>query len=257
MPKPNILLLDIETSPLLVFVWKLHEEVIGLNQIVKDTHLLSFAAKWYGDREIIYQDQSKEKDISNDKKLLVSLGSLLTKADIVVGHNSIKFDTKKINTRMVIHGLQPPKPYKQLDTLEIAKSKFAAVSNKLEYWTNTLCETKKLKHSKFPGFELWKECMKGNPLAWAEMRKYNIADVESLDELVAKFMPWTNAFNPSVYQDEPTKRTCTCGGTDFIKRGFSYTTLGKFQRYKCTACGAWQASKTNLFTKDKRKSLRD
>lgn len=36
--------------------------------------------------------------------------------------------------------------------------------------TDKLCvKYKKLNHSKFPGMELWRECLKGNSEAWTEM----------------------------------------------------------------------------------------
>jgi transposase-like protein len=49
---------------------------------------------------------------------------------------------------------------------------------------------------------------------------------------------------------------CRCGCTDFEKRGFHYTSAGKFQRYRCNECGAWTRDKVNLLSKDKVKSLR-
>ena len=49
----------------------------------------------------------------------------------------------------------------------IAKECFGFTSNKLEYMTDKLCKKyKKLKHGKYAGFELWKECLHGNMDAW-------------------------------------------------------------------------------------------
>jgi hypothetical protein len=42
---------------------------------------------------------------------------------------------------------------------------------------------KKQSHKDFPGFSLWEECMRGNKKAWDSMKKYNIFDVLSLEEL--------------------------------------------------------------------------
>ena len=44
---PKILVIDIETSPVLANVWRLFKENVGLNQIQKDWHLLSYSAKWF------------------------------------------------------------------------------------------------------------------------------------------------------------------------------------------------------------------
>jgi hypothetical protein len=52
--------------------------------------------------------------------------------------------------------------------------------------SNKFCKIKKLAHSKFPGYSLWSECEKGNKAAWAEMKKYNIADINSTEDLFLK-----------------------------------------------------------------------
>ena len=256
--KPRILVLDIETAPTIAYLWSLHDEHLGINQIVKDSHLLSFAAKWLGDSFMHYADQRHAKDIENDKALLDHLWMLLDEADIVIGHNMRQFDSKTINSRFLLNGHRPPSGYKVIDTLEIAKHKFKFISNKLEYLSHRLCtKYQKLKHKKFSGFELWKECLAGNPLAWKEMEKYNKIDVLSNEELYNKFQPWVQTFKPEVYTDEPTKRICPCGSTSFKKRGFRWTETGKFQRHQCTKCGAWRTSKLNEFSKEKRDSLRN
>lgn len=57
--------------------------------------------------------------------------------------------------------------------------------------TDKFCKKyKKLKHKKFPGHELWKECLKGNKEAWNEMRKYNIHDVLATEELYNVLKQW-------------------------------------------------------------------
>jgi len=255
-PKVNILILDIETSPIISYTWGLFDQNVGLNQVLQDWNILSYAAKILGEDKIYYADQSKAKDIHNDKTLLEGLWKLLDKADIVIGQNSVGFDVKKIKSRMIIHGMKPPSGFKQIDTMLIAKKHFNFTSNKLEYLSKTLCaKHKKLTHKKFAGFELWKECLKGNKAAWAEMKTYNIADVLSTEELYLKLQPFDNSLNYNLYTD--TESTiCSCGSTDFHKNGYAYTSMGKFQRYSCKHCNAEVRGKNNLFSKEKKASLR-
>ncbi len=113
---------------------------------------------------------------------------------------------------------------------------------------------KKQKHAKFSGFELWKECLKGNKEAWAEMEKYNKYDVLSLEELYNKLAPWDNSVNFDLYSDSLTVK-CNCGSDKLQKRGICYTTLGRYQRFQCQNCGKWMRSNENLLTKEKRKIL--
>ena len=122
--------------------------------------------------------------------------------------------------------------------------------------TDKLCvKYKKLDHGKFPGFELWSECMKGNIEAWDEMEEYNRNDVLSLEELYNILIPWDNTINFNVYHSED-KHVCKCGSEQFMKNGFYYTSAGKFQKYRCKSCGHESRDKVNLFSKEKRKSLR-
>lgn len=254
---PKILILDIETAPILANVWRIWDENVGLNQIHSDWHLLSFGAKWVGEKRIIYEDQSKVKPIDNDVKLLKSVHGLLDTADIVVAHHGKKFDLPKLNARFLTNGFQPPSPYKIVDTREIAARTFGFTSNKLEFLSNTLCTKKKLSHRNFAGFELWKECLAGNPKAWAEMKRYNIRDVEALEELYLKLRPWqqTGAPNFGVFTDQETPVCPKCGSENISRNGFVCLAVGKYQRFKCRDCGAWARSGQLWNTPEKRKTI--
>lgn len=252
---PRILFIDIETAPLLGYVWGLFDQNIALNQIHKDWHLLSFAAKWADDKKMIYADQSRARNIENDKKLLEKIWKLLDEADIVVGQNVKSFDRKKINARFLAHGMSPPSSYRLIDTLSIVRKNFALTSNKLEYMTKNFNKKfKKLSHGKYPGFSLWSECLKGNKEAWREMKKYNMYDVLSLEELYYKLAAWDNSINFGVYSDD-TKHVCSCGHDKFRNKGYAYTSSGKFRRFQCLKCGKESRGRENLLSKEKRQSL--
>lgn len=115
---------------------------------------------------------------------------------------------------------------------------------------------KKLKHGKFPGMELWNECMRGNNEAWDEMEEYNIHDVLSLEELLFILAPWTNTLpNVNLYHDG-TEEHCFCGNHEWEHDGYAYTNLSKFDKFRCTSCGAERRGRTNLLSKEKRTALR-
>lgn len=254
---PRVLFLDIETKPLLAYVWDIWNVNVSLNQIAKDWSILSFSAKWMDDpaSKIIYQDLRRSKDIDDDRPLLDSLWALLDEADIVVTQNGIKFDKRKIYARFLQHGFKPPSPFVMADTYVIAKRLFGFTSNKLEHMTDKVNRKyKKLKHEKFAGFELWKECMAGNQSAWREMEKYNKYDVLALEELYVKMRPWSSAPNFGLYRDD-FKQVCACGSKDFERRGFHYTSVAKYQRFRCTECGSWTRGTENLVPKEKRGRL--
>jgi hypothetical protein len=257
---PKILLLDIETAPIIAYVWGLWDNNVALNQIKSDWYVLSWSAKWLHDNpsKIMYADQRNAKNIEDDSNILKKLWVLIDEADIIIGQNSTKFDLPKLNARFAINGMKPPSSYREIDTMRLAKKYFGFTSNKLEYMTDKLCvKYKKLKHKKFPGFEMWRECLAGNKEAWKAMEKYNKYDVLSLEELYLKLAPWDKSHhNLNVYNDKITDSCNACGGTHFTKNGYRYTNAGKFQRLVCTHCGAETRLRINELSKEKKKSLR-
>lgn len=248
---PRVLIYDIETAPLLGYCWSLWDNNIGLNQIHSDWHVLSWAAKWMGEEDVYYQDQRDVQNVEDDKQLLQGIWKLLDECDFVITQNGKKFDQKKLNARFVIHGMKPPSTYRHIDVLQIAKSQFGFTSNKLQYMTETLCKKyKKSGHAKFSGFELWSECLRGNLEAWTEMENYNILDILSLEELYLIISPWDAKLpNFDVYDDEPSDNE------EWVKEGFVYSNLGKYDRYRNTVTGQQRRGNVNLLTKEKRNSL--
>lgn len=252
---PKILVIDIETSPIISYTWGLFDQNVGLNQIKEDWTILAFAAKWLDSDKMIYADVRSESNIRNDKALLDKMWKLLDESDIIVTQNGKRFDIKKINARFILNGMKPPSSYKQIDTLVLAKKYFGFTSNKLEYMADKINKKyKKLKHDTFSGFELWKECLNGNLKAWKEMEKYNKHDVLSLQELYMRLIPWDNAINFNVYHPG-TATVCTCGSHDFVKNGYAYGKSARYQRFQCKDCGSEIRSKANTLSEYKRKNL--
>jgi predicted RNA-binding Zn-ribbon protein involved in translation (DUF1610 family) len=259
MNRPKILLLDIESAPILAYVWSLWDQNVGLNQINREWCVLSFCAKWLGEDAITYEDNSRQRDKEDDTRIIRKLWKLLDKADIVVGHNAKKFDVRKIQARFLLLGMPPPSPFKVVDTLLEARRHFAMTSAKLEFLTDKLCTThKKLNHGKFAGFTLWRECLAGNQEAWAEMKTYNIADVLSLEELYLILRPWMQGHpNVANYDEDDTEdahKCPACGSSDVIRKGTRSTQVGKYTRYHCK-CGHWSRGRVMTSSKQHRKNL--
>lgn len=253
---PKILIVDIETLPLEVRTWGIYDQNIGLNQIKKDWAIMAWAAKWLNEPTVYYQDQRKAKDARDDKKLLGALWKLMDEADIIIAQNGIRFDIPKLNTRFLINKMGLPSSYKVIDTRVIASKKFGFTSNSLAYLTKVLdTKHKKLEHKKYPGQELWTECEEGNLDAWREMEKYNKHDVLALEDVYNLLVPYNTNINFAVYYADTTYR-CQCGSKDAIKNGFFFTSVGKYQRYRCKKCGSESRDRKNLISKDKSKSLK-
>jgi len=247
--KAKILILDIETFPNVAHVWKFYKENVGAKQVLEHSTIASFAYKWLDDEAIFYEDTQHQ----SEKNVLRKLLAVLDSADIVVAHNGAKFDLPTIQGRALVVGLKPPSPYKIVDTLLVARYEFNFPANNLEYLAILLECAPKLAHKKFPGFELWSECLKGNAEAWAEMKTYNIQDVKTLEEVYLKMLPYMRR-HPSVSintSEDDTSISCPkCGSHHIQRRGFTYTNTGKYQRFICGSCGGWARTRYTELVKN-------
>ena len=230
----RVLLIDIETSPNIGYTWGTFEtDVI---EVMQPWHLLSFAYKWLGGKTrcVALPDKPGYKPGCDDKAILKDLWDILNEADVVIAQNGDEFDIKKINTRFIKFGMMPPAPYKTIDTLKIARGRFAFNSNRLNDLGQFLGCGEKMKHQ---GFGLWKGCMAGDKKAWATMKAYNIKDVDLLEKIYLQMRPWANTHpNVALVMDHVCPR---CKSKNLQSRGRGFAQNSAYIRYQCQACGAW------------------
>jgi len=127
--------------------------------------------------------------------------------------------------------------------LHLCKRQFRFASNKLDYVGQYLELGEKVKHS---GFDLWTGCMRNDPVAWAQMREYNIQDV-LLEKLYYKLRPWHDR-HPSVSASEEVSGCPKCGSLEYERRGYALTVNQKYQRYRCKGCGGWFRGHKSVLT---------
>lgn len=250
--KPRILILDCETFPNTAYVWRFFKENVGAKQVIDYSTLASYSYKWLGEEEVFYDD-TRDKD---EKVLLKGLIDVLNEADFVVAHNGAKFDLPTIQGRAMVHGYHPPSPFKIIDTLLVARYEFNFPSNSLEHLAIILGLPKKDGHEKFPGFELWDQCMKNNLEAWDEMEKYNIQDVLTLEAIYLRMRPYMRRHPNIAVEVEEEKVLCPKCGSDHIQwRGYVTTNVSKYKRFQCQDCGGWARTRFNEYPKEKRHAL--
>lgn len=238
---PRILLYDIESAPNLGWTWgKYEQDVIDFRA---SWYILSFAYKWLGEKRIhtvaLPDFPNYKKDKEDDAAVVGALYSLFCEADVLVAHNGDKFDQKKVAARAIKHGLGPWTPTKSVDTLKIARNRFAFTSNKLDDLGAYLGIGRKLPNT---GFVLWRGCMEGDPKAWATMRRYNTRDVELLEQVYLRLRPW-HVSHPrlTAYTDRPG---CPCCQSKEVQaRGFNIAVHRRTPRWHCQGCGHWFSGK--------------
>lgn len=248
----TIKILDIETAPHIAYVWKFWKENIGHKQMLENGYILSFAAKDLHSEDVLYMENRDD----NEKQIVQELINILDEADVVIAHNALKFDLPTICARAATLGIDPPSPYKVVDTLAAAKRYFRFPRNTLEYLAWAFGVSEKEQHKNFPGFELWYECLKKNDDAWEEMRLYNIQDVNTLEEVYLRMRPWIRNHPNIAVHNEPDKHCCpVCESENLQRRGFYHTNVGKYQRYRCNDCGTWSRTRYTEYPKEKRQEL--
>jgi DNA polymerase elongation subunit (family B) len=236
---PKILSVDIETSPVVAHAWGLFKQNIAINQIIERPRTMCFGAKFLGERKVHwYSEHEHGPDI-----MFHAAHALLDEADVVMHYNGDRFDLPRLNTEFVLSGLTPPSPYKSIDLLKVVRRNFNFPSNKLAYISEQLGLTGKVQHE---GHQLWIRCLAGDPAAWKIMRRYNVQDVKLLEELYEKLKPWI-AGHPNFSLYNGVEGVCpNCGDEDLERRGYAYTSLGKYQRLRCKACGTWTRGTSRL-----------
>lgn len=239
MSGPRILVLDIETAPNLAYVWKLWNiQNVSLSQVKEAGHAMCFGAKWLGDDQTLFWSEYEH----SPAVMLEAAHELLDEADAVITYNGDRFDLPILNWEFLQLEMGPPSPYISLDLLKAVRKNFRAHSNKLDAIVQQLDIGSKTKHA---GFELWIGCLNGDPDAWQEMETYNRQDVKLTEELALRLKPWLTKWpNPVLFEDEAGDdlRCPACGGRDVERRGFYYTRVGRYQRFKCLGCGRWATS---------------
>jgi len=235
----RILLIDIETSPIISQHWGLFKQNIGINQILVPKATLCYAAKWYGEDEIVFQSRWED----GQEAMVRGVWKLMNEADIIVHFYGSRFDVPHLNTEFLLHGITPPRPFKQID-LKLAVGKtFYFTSNRLQFVSEALGLAGKEEHE---GHGLWSKTI--NFLnqydeetvldAQARMKSYNVQDTNLLEEVYEVVLPWIPG-HPHGHLYNGTDSGCPKCGDEvaLIPDGYAYTGLSKYEQFRCPTCG--------------------
>lgn len=241
--KTKINVLDIETKPLKSWHWGLFKQFIGLNQIVEHGGLLCFAVKTIGEEETEFYS---EWDLGTDR-LIREAYRVIEESDVLVTYNGDRFDIKRLNSYFIEQGLPKPPPYKSVDLFKENKKNFAFPSGKLDYMAGQIVNDHKTPHQ---GFQLWLDCMDGDPEAQALMEEYNRQDVLLTENIYLSHLSWWN-WQPHMGLFMETEDTCPKCGSDqmqLLKAGVVRTAVQSYQLLQCEECLSY--ARTNIKLQD-------
>lgn len=224
---PRVLLLDIETAPAIAYVWGLHDQNIGIEQVIEPSRIICWSAKWLGEKQIAFCDERL-----GTKKMLRTMQQMMGEADAVVTYNGDHFDLQKLNGEFVLHRIQPPPPVTSIDLFKTVRG-LGYISGKLAFIGPHLKIGEKVKHE---GFSLWSACLKGDKQAWARMKSYNMQDTELLEGLYNLLKPY---IRNHPHLGHGGLECPACQSTRSQSRGFRRTRGFRIHRMHCQDCGSW------------------
>lgn len=228
----RLLTIDVETRPIEARVWGLWGQNVGINQIMDPGGLLSFAAKFHGERKVHFYSAWDDGVPAMAK----ALHRLLEEADGVIGWNSNKFDLRWINSQFLLHGMSKPSPFVKLDLLRSVKRQVQLPSYKLDFVAQWLGLGKKLKTG---GFDLWTDVLAGDEKAQRLMRRYNIMDVRLTEQVFDRLHDRGWVLGMPNQAIDGGHCCPNCGGERLQARGWQMTKTRRYQRYQCRDCGTW------------------
>ena len=231
---PNVLLFDIETTPMLSWHWRTYKENIAPVQVMKYQTLLCWAAKWLNAEHVMFDHTRKDGD---DQRCCEALWKLCDMADVLVAHNGNAFDITFMNARWAYYNIAPPSPTKVIDTCKTARAVFRGPGSSLDGLVRYFDLGGKMQHQ---GFQLWLDCMDGDKRAWNTMEKYNIQDTLMLQALYLKIRPWDKRHpNLALLYPDADARCVKCGSTYLVEMDkFAHTSVSQFEAWRCEDCGS-------------------
>ena len=242
---PRILLLDTETAPVEAYVFSLWKQNIAWDHTNGHWFMLCWSAKWLYETDVFGERLTSEEALAeDDSRIMKDLWTLMDEADIIVAHNALGADIPWINTRFIMNGLNPPRPYHVIDTLQVARKQFGFMSNKLD----ALCEYFGFPHKLDTDFELWRKCVHGDDEALSYMLEYNKNDTKVLELVYLKLLPWIKN-HPNIGNIMSADEViCPHCGTNKIEKidGFYTTNVSRYELFRCKDCGTVFRGRKNL-----------
>lgn len=233
--KPRILIWDIETSLAIVGTFGLYPDRIPHTNILQDWFIICGAWKFAGEKKV--SAVAIKKGDKDDKRVVQKLRDVVASADVIVHHNGDRFDIKKLNARLIYHGLDPIPLIPTVDTLKEVKKIAAFTSNRLDYLGRHLFGEGKLDHES----GMWMEIARGNYKVIPKMVAYNKVDVIRLEQFYEWLKPYMKSHPHAGAMEHGDRASCPkCGSKETKKNGLRYTATGlKKQELQCLSCHSY------------------
>lgn len=253
MPRQlKVLEYDIETAPLVTHIWRPNQKFVPQNMMIHDTFVLTWSAKWWGtDDEVISARVTRNEAVNRDDyRIMEQLNDLFHDADVVVAHNGDKFDYPHVNARFLLNNLPAPGYLTKIDTLKLSRKHFAWSHHNLDYLGKIFGEGRKIKTD----WELWERASQGDVAALKDMEEYNRQDVELLDRVFYRMIPYVDRLARLQEAVTIEEDICLyCGSKKVERRGYYRTQSYTYPKFRClgklpngSTCGKYRKGRHSI-----------
>lgn len=253
----NVLLWDIETSPIIYTGFSLYPDAISHKNILQDWYIYTIAWRRLGYNKTyslpIHHDPNFVPSGPSlggsppvkDRWVVAEMHKVLSEADVIIAHNGDRFDLRKFNARCISLGLPSLPMVQTIDTLKQARLNFMMTSNRLDALARALGVTPK--RSTPEG--LWQKCLFDDVPSLKKMDHYCRGDVGTLEEVFVKMLPYMRGlpnFNLLLSGETDLYLRCPhCFSKKVHQRGFRTTNTRIYRRYQCQSCTKWSRANTS------------
>ncbi len=237
---PNILFYDIETAPLKAWVWQCGKQVLRHHQLDKDHNqprIICVTYSWLNENRVHCIDWGYEEQ--STAKVVVEFDEIIKQADMTIGKNSNRFDTKMINAARMLNGLPGiPEWTKYTDDLEVQMRRyFRLPSQSLDYISQQLGLGGKIKME----FQDWIDIVEKNDngkKAFAKMLKYGKKDTADLKTIWKRLSEhFDSKWDQAEYLGERLScKHMDCGSKNLYMNGTRISGKTTYQMYNCSDC---------------------
>lgn len=205
---------------------------IHADMVVEWPRTICLAWRWYGTKRVEFASEWGD----GREAMLLRAWEMFDRADVMYGHNIDGFDVKKLNSEWALMGLNPPAPFKTVDTLKVARARFGYESNTLD----ALCKRLGIvaKTDRYD-VEVARAALAGDVKAQRKLKAYNTGDIAASEALVDTLRAWISNHPHDKHGTSNDRLTCNaCWGDNLERNGTRLANQITYTMWQCRDCGA-------------------
>ena len=228
--EPRLLIYDLETSRAEFSTWWTGKQYLGTSSLTKEPSIISVSWKWLGEDEIyaLHWDMKTHCD----KEMVREFLKVYNSADMVIGINSDRFDSKWLAARAIKHRLPLNIHVKSFDVQKKLRSLARLPGYSMKFVNKYFNLERKLSHE---GMHMRDMVEKGTDAEQREyidkMIEYNKGDIMATEDQFLTFRPYMKApIHLGVFRGNGKSSCPHCGGDNIELFKTTVTAAGTIQR---------------------------